>query len=169
MKNVSGKVVTIGDNISATIILNPKFYGEPAEAITPSLAFASESGMDLPGEDKIILVTGRNFGYGTVNESVLMAVQKAGVQAIIGTEFPYYVYRNGLNLGLPVFVSDSAADNCSDGDDVSIDLESGKVTNNSNGQEFQTRDRPDFIRRLMEMGGVTVFIQSIREQEEDGA
>ncbi|MBS1271046.1 MAG: 2,3-dimethylmalate dehydratase small subunit [Candidatus Marinimicrobia bacterium] len=168
MEKISGVVAIVGENVSATSILSPEYYGESAEAIDPSVVLATASEIDLSENKEIILIVGQNFGYGSVNESVLVALQKAGVQAIIGTDIPHYVYRNGLNLGLPVFVSDAAADNCSDGETVSIDMESGVITNESTGREFPSEARLDFIKRLMAMGGVTSFIQTLREQETEG-
>ncbi|MCF7803047.1 MAG: hypothetical protein K9N46_11105 [Candidatus Marinimicrobia bacterium] len=163
-QQITGHAVTIGDNISANEILSPEFYGEGEEALTPSLAFAT-SDINLSAEGEIILVTGSNFAHGSVNESVVTALQNTGAKAIVGSEFPQYFYRNALNLGLPVLVAPDAASEIKSGQTLEIDTKTGSITMIESGREYQSEERPDFITRLMEMQGVTGYIRALKSQE----
>ncbi len=57
----------------------------------------------VPGD---IIVAGRNFGCGSSREYAPQALKLVGIGAIIAPSFARIFFRNGLNLGIPLFEAD---------------------------------------------------------------
>ncbi len=69
-----------------------------------------------PGD---IIVAGRNFGCGSSREYAPQALKLVGIGAIIAPSFARIFFRNGLNLGIPLFEADLQW--LEDGSEVQLD------------------------------------------------
>ena len=56
-----------------------------------------------PGD---MIVAGRNFGCGSSRETAVTALKECGIEAIIAPSFARIFYRNAINQGLLLVVSD---------------------------------------------------------------
>lgn len=110
-----------------------------------------------PGD---IIVAEENFGCGSSREHAPMAIEGAGVSAVIAKSFARIFYRNAMNTGLPLLESDEAVDGISAGDTVEIDTDTGTITNVTTGQSFQAKPYPPFMQDLMRAGGLINYIKN---------
>ncbi len=111
-----------------------------------------------PGD---VLVAEENFGCGSSREHAPIAIKAAGVSVVIAKSFARIFYRNAINTGLPILESAEAVDGISDGDEVTVDADTGVITNETTGESWQAQPFPPFIRSIIEKGGL---IASIRER-----
>ena len=107
-------------------------------------------------EDGDYVVAGENFGGGSSREHAPLALVGAGVDAVIAQSFARIFFRNCLNLGLPVIVC-PRADEIEDGHDISVRLDSGTVRNHTTGDEYDSDSLPDFLRDLVDAGGLREY------------
>ena len=70
------------------------------------------------------------------------------------------VARNCINIGLPILECPEAVDNIKDGDIVSVNVDTGVVTNESTGKSFQAAPFPKFIQEIIACGGLVEAIKS---------
>lgn len=71
---------------------------------------------------------------------------------------PRIFYRNAINIGLPILECPEASEKIQDGDEVSIDFDSGVITNETKGETYQALPFPDFIKDIMAKGGLIAQI-----------
>jgi 3-isopropylmalate/(R)-2-methylmalate dehydratase small subunit len=109
-----------------------------------------------PGD---ILVAEENFGCGSSREHAPISIKAAGVSVIIAKSFARIFYRNAINTGLPIMEAPDAVDGIKDGDKVSVDADTGTITNETTGQAYRAQPFPPFIKDIIERGGL---VESIR-------
>ena len=83
-----------------------------------------------PGD---ILVADENFGCGSSREHAPISIKAAGICVIIAKTFARIFYRNAINTGLPIMESPEAVDGISDGDRLTVDADTGTITNETTG------------------------------------
>ena len=152
MDIIKGKTWTFGENIDTDIIIpgrylrtfNPKDLAEHVlEVERPDFTKNVQQGD--------IIVADENFGCGSSREQAPVAIQAAGVSAIIAKSFARIFYRNSINIGLPVIISDIEA---KDGDVISIDLSEGTIINETTGESETFEPFKDFMLSILEDGGL---------------
>ena len=104
-----------------------------------------------PGD---ILVAEENFGCGSSREHAPIAIKNAGVSVVIAKSFARIFYRNAINTGLPIMESPEAVDGISSGDHITVDADSGIITNETTGATFTAQPFPPFIKEIIEQGGL---------------
>ena len=107
-----------------------------------------------------IVVAGKNFGCGSSREHAPIALKGCGVSIVIAKSFARIFYRNALNIGLYILECPEAVDNIKDGDIVSVNVDTGVVTNESTGKSFQAAPFPKFIQEIIACGGLVEAIKS---------
>ena len=108
-----------------------------------------------------ILVADENFGCGSSREHAPISIKAAGVSVIIAKSFARIFYRNAINTGLPIMEAPEAVDAITGGDTVTVDADSGVITNETTGEVFQAHPFPPFIKDMIEGGGL---IESLRSK-----
>ncbi len=155
-----GNVWKFGDNIDTDLIiparcLNVSDGSELAKScfidVNPDFA------RDVSSGD--ILIAGRNFGCGSSREHAPLAIKEAGISVIIAGSFARIFYRNAFNIGLPLLESEEAGEGLSEGEQVSVDLATGEIKNIDSGKTFHAHSIPDFMRELIEAGGLVEYIK----------
>jgi len=68
-----------------------------------------------------LIIAGENFGMGSSREHAPIAIKAAGCRAVIASSFARIFFRNGINIGLPLFILKGIADQVEDGEDVEYD------------------------------------------------
>ena len=106
-----------------------------------------------------ILVAGRNFGCGSSREHAPIAIKASGISCVIAETFARIFYRNALNIGLPIFECAAAANAISAGDEVSVNLETGEITDHTTGQTFHAEPFPPFMMELISAGGLAAYLK----------
>ncbi|WP_296857255.1 homoaconitase small subunit [uncultured Methanobrevibacter sp.] len=150
--DIKGKTWTFGENIDTDVIIpgrylrtfNPQDLAEHVlEGERPDFTKNVQ-----PGD---IIVADENFGCGSSREQAPVAIKTAGVSAIIAKSFARIFYRNSINIGLPVIVSDIKAE---DGDIISVDLSKGILINETNGETKTFEPFKEFMLDILEDGGL---------------
>ena len=154
-----GKVHKYGDNVDTDVII-------PARHLNTSdhkeLASHCMEDIDTEFVKKVkrgdIMVGGENFGCGSSREHAPIAIKASGIDCVIAKTFARIFYRNAINIGLPILECPEASEKIQDGDEVSIDFDSGVITNETKGETYQALPFPDFIRDIMAKGGLIAQI-----------
>ena len=157
--NSKGTVFRYGDNVDTDVII-PARYLTTTDAA--ELARHCLEDLDATFVSRVkagdILVAGKNFGCGSSREHAPIAIKGAGVSCVIAESFARIFYRNALNIGLPILECPEAAQNIRPGDCVSIDFETGTITDETSGQTFQAEPFPPFMRELIAAGGLAAYV-----------
>ena len=106
-----------------------------------------------------VIVAGNNFGCGSSREHSPVAIKAAGISAVIAKSFARIFFRNSINIGLPVFISEDV-DKIDDGDEVEIDFKTGKIQDKTKGIILKIKPLPVFMQRIVEKGGLVDFLRS---------
>ncbi len=155
MKNIKGNAVKFGDNIDTDVILPGKWLSliDPKE-----LAKHAMEGLDSKFPEKaakgVIVVGARNFGCGSSREQAPLALKYAGVQCVLAESFARIFYRNSINIGLPVIEVKGISTATDNGDELSVDLETGKVQDLTKNKSLQGTKLPSFIMEILSDGGL---------------
>jgi 3-isopropylmalate/(R)-2-methylmalate dehydratase small subunit len=156
----AGRAVRISeDNVDTDVLYPGSFLNiEDPELMSPHLfeglnpALRDEMGPDT------ILVVGENFGTGSSREHVPLGMKAAGVSCLVGKSFARIFRRNCLNLGLPLVDCPDAVAHAETGSRIEIDLDGGTVT--VDGEPFAIVPMPDFMRRMLEAGGLIPWLHA---------
>lgn len=107
-----------------------------------------------------IMVGGANFGCGSSREHAPIAIKASGISCVIAESFARIFFRNSLNIGLPILECPEAAKDIDNGDTVSINFDTGVITNETKGREYQAAAFPQFMQELINAGGLVNYISS---------
>jgi len=160
---LSGKAIKFGDNIDTDVILPGKYLvltdpdelGKHAmEGIATDFVAKSRKGS--------IVVAGENFGQGSSREQAPVALKAAGVRCVLAGSFARIFYRNSFNIGLPVLECPGISSKVEEGDEMSIDLEEGKINDATNGLSMTANPIPDFLLTILKDGGIIEHLRRKR-------
>ncbi len=165
---VTGKAFKYGDNVDTDVIIPARYLNAPSpeelakhcmEDIDPDFTAKVQ-----PGD---IVVGGANFGCGSSREHAPIAIRACGVRCVIAASFARIFYRNAINIGFPILECPEAAAAIRNGDAVSVDFDSGKIHDETTGQDFQAAAFPAFINRIIEHDGLLPYLKARQDAEEE--
>jgi methanogen homoaconitase small subunit len=107
-----------------------------------------------PGD---VIVAEDNFGCGSSREYAPLALKRRQIGAIVANSFARIFFRNAINLGIPLFVAPDAVKALQDGDEVTLDLATGRVTRN--GAEIALPPLPEFAQEIVSAGGIVPYVR----------
>jgi len=158
-----GTVFKYGDNVDTDVII-PARYLNTQDA--KELAMHTMEDIDADYVKKVkpgdIMVGGWNFGCGSSREHAPLVIKTSGASVVIAKSFARIFYRNAINIGLPIMECEEAADAIQAGDTVSVNFDTGTITDETTGQTFQAAPFPEFIQNMIKAGGL---MNSIREKQ----
>lgn len=105
-----------------------------------------------------VIVAGNNFGCGSSREHSPVAIKAAGITAVVAKSFARIFFRNAINIGLPLYVSEDA-DRIDDGDEVEVNTETGEIRDITKGITLEAKPLPDFMQKIVEKGGLVNFLR----------
>lgn len=152
---IRAKAIAFGANIDTDVILPGPYlvHTDPRE-----LAKHAMEGLDPTFTEKVgegaIVVGGKNFGCGSSREQAPLALKYAGVKCVIAESFARIFYRNSITIGLPVLTCPGISGKVESGDELVVNLGTGKVEDVSKGLVFQATQLPDFIMEILDDGGL---------------
>ena len=147
------RVIKYGDDVNTDVIIPSKYlvHTDPQE-----LAKYAMAGLDEHFAGKVkerpILVAGRNFGCGSSREQAPVSLKYAGVKCVVAESFARIFYRNSVNVGLPVLECPKISSIVNDGDEVSVDLAKGAITDITGKAHLKAVPTPSFLLEIMEKG-----------------
>lgn len=166
MKKAEGTVIKYGDNVDTDVIIPARYLNtqDPKELASHCMEDIDTSFVTRVKEGDV-MVAGDNFGCGSSREHAPIAIKASGISCVIAATFARIFYRNSINIGLPIMECPEASREIKEGDDVSIDFDSGVITDNTTGKTFQAAPFPAFIQEIIAEGGLLNSIKN--KQKED--
>ncbi len=154
MSVITAKVWKFGDNIDTDLIIAARYLNtsEPSELAKHAMEDADPDFVKKLNKGDVI-VAGENFGCGSSREHAPIALKAAGVSAVVAKSFARIFYRNAFNMGLPIFEL-KEADEIDEGDEIKIDLDSGKIENLTKNKIYNFTPIPPFMQELIASGGL---------------
>ena len=158
MSVLRGKVHRDGENVNTDVIIPARYLTttEVAELAAHCMEDI-DAGFVAKVQKGDIMVAGGNFGCGSSREHAPLAIKGAGISCVIAGSFARIFFRNAINVGLPVLVCPKAAAEAKNGDELSIDLGSGRVENVTQGREYQAEPFPEFLQDIVAAGGLVAY------------
>ena len=149
------KVYKYPDNVDTDVIIPARYLNAPDEKSLASHCMedidAAFAGSVEPGD---VVVAGANFGCGSSREHAPLALKACGVKCVIAASFARIFYRNAINIGFPILECPEAAAATQPGDKVTVDFQTGVITDETQGKTFQAAPFPPFINGIIESGGL---------------
>ena len=153
--NAKGRVHKFGDNVDTDVIIPARYLNTASHK---ELAAHCMEDIDAEFVNKVeqgdIMVAEKNFGCGSSREHAPIAIKASGISCVIASTFARIFYRNSINIGLPILECDDAAREISDGDIVSVNFDTGVITDETTGKTYQAEPFPDFIQNIISKGGL---------------
>jgi 3-isopropylmalate/(R)-2-methylmalate dehydratase small subunit len=106
-----------------------------------------------------VIVGGQNFGCGSSREHAPIAIKGSGAKCIIARSYARIFFRNCINIGLPILECPQAVDDITEGDDIDVDLATGKISNRTSGHQYQAQALPEFVLKIADAGGIVNFLK----------
>lgn len=157
----NGSVFKYGDNVDTDVIIPARYLNssDPAELAEHCMEDIDQDFMKKVKKNDII-VANKNFGCGSSREHAPIAIKAAGISCVIAETFARIFYRNAINIGLPIIECPEAAKGIEAGDEVSVDFDSGIITNQTKGTQFQGQAFPEFMQKIIAAEGLINYINS---------
>ena len=159
--NAHGTVLKYGDHVDTDVIIPARYLAsqDPKELASHCMEDLDKNFTQRvkPGD---IMVAGWNFGCGSSREHAPIAIKASGVSCVIAKTFARIFYRNAINIGLAILECEAASDGIAEGDEVSVDFDTGVITNLTKGETYQAEPFPEFIKDMIQKGGLMASIQA---------
>ena len=159
--NAHGTAHKYGDHVDTDVIIPARYINTQSHK---ELAAHCMEDIDRdfhtknrPGD---IMVAGLNFGCGSSREHAPIAIKAAGVSCVIAKNFARIFYRNAINIGMPILECPAASEGIGDGDEVSVDFDTGVITNITKNETYQAEPFPPFIREMIAKGGLMASLRA---------
>ena len=159
--NAHGTVHTYGDHVDTDVIIPARYL---ASQNHQELASHCMEDIDKTFVTKVkdgdIMVAGVNFGCGSSREHAPNAIKASGISCVIAANFARIFYRNAINIGLAILECPAASAGIDDGDEVSVDFDTGVITNVTTGETYQAEPFPPFIKDMIAKGGLMASLKA---------
>ncbi|MCR5120116.1 MAG: 3-isopropylmalate dehydratase small subunit [Lachnospiraceae bacterium] len=154
-----GRVFKYGDNVDTDVIIPARYLNssDPKELATHCMEDIDKDFVNNVAQGDI-MVANKNFGCGSSREHAPIAIKAAGISCVIAETFARIFYRNSINIGLPIIECPEAAKEINAGDEVSIDFDSGVITDNTTGKSYKGQAFPEFMQKIIQANGLINYI-----------
>ena len=160
MSKITGKVWNFGANIDTDVIIAARYLNSSDPEHLAKYVM-EDADPEFPKKLKKgdIIVAGENFGCGSSREHAPIALKAAGVAAVVAPSFARIFYRNAFNMGLPIFELPESLE-IKEGEEISIDLDNGEITNNTTKKTYKFIPIPPFMQELIAAGGLINYAKA---------
>jgi 3-isopropylmalate/(R)-2-methylmalate dehydratase small subunit len=157
---IKGNVIKYGNNVDTDVIIPARYLNssDPKELAAHCMEDLDKTFLNRvqPGD---IMAAGRNFGCGSSREHAPIALKASGISCIIAETFARIFFRNSVNIGLPILECPEAAQDIADGDQVSVDVSTGRIENLTTGKTYQAAPFPEFMQEIMKADGLINYVR----------
>jgi 3-isopropylmalate/(R)-2-methylmalate dehydratase small subunit len=158
---VNGSVFKYGDNVDTDVIIPARYLNTSDKR---ELAAHCMEDIDSTFVDRVktgdIIVAGENFGCGSSREHAPIAIKESGISCVIAKSFARIFYRNAINIGLAIVESADAVNGIANGDNVSVNFDTGEVTDNTNNTHYTAKPFPVFLQGIITSGGLMPYLKT---------
>ena len=158
--NTKGKVFKYPDNVDTDVII-PARYLNTADANELAKHCMEDIDTEFVKNVKAgdIMVAGWNFGCGSSREHAPLVIKTCGTGCVIAKSFARIFYRNAINIGLAILECPEACDEINADDEVSVDFDTGVITDVTTGKTYKAEPFPPFIQNIIKKGGLLVSLK----------
>ena len=161
MKQANGTAIKYGDNVDTDVIIPARYLNssDPNE-----LAMHCMEDIDKDFLKKMkkgdIIVASKNFGCGSSREHAPIAIKACGISCVIAETFARIFYRNAINIGLPIIECKEAVAGIEEGDQVTVNYDTGIIENITKGIKFKGQPFPEFMQKIILSEGLINYINA---------
>jgi 3-isopropylmalate/(R)-2-methylmalate dehydratase small subunit len=180
-QTISGKAYVLGDNIDTDQIIpaqyltfNPAIaeeywmFGKFAlSSVPPSQSGLPKGHMPFHTDDEFvspykIVIAGKNFGCGSSREHAPIALDAAGIEAVVAEFYARIFYRNAINGGylIPFESAQRLCDKICTGDELRIDVAGGVLHNLTTNDHWQLKALGE-VAPILEAGGLFSYARKV--------
>ena len=160
--NTQGKAFKYPDNVDTDVIIPARYLNTPN---ANELAKHCMEDIDVDFVNRVrpgdVMVAGWNFGCGSSREHAPLVIKTCGTGCVIAKSFARIFYRNAINIGLPILECEAAAEEIQAGDEVSVDFDTGVITDHTTGRTYQAEPFPEFIQNIIKKGGLLASLKEM--------
>ena len=157
---VQSKVIKYGDHVDTDVIIPARYLNTTDHAELASHCMEDiDKDFKAKSQTRKIIVAGRNFGCGSSREHAPIAIKASGISVVIADSFARIFYRNSIDIGLPIIECPAAAAAIADGDEVSVDMDSGVICDVTTGEAFTAAPLPPFVQEIVRCGGIANYVK----------
>jgi 3-isopropylmalate/(R)-2-methylmalate dehydratase small subunit len=158
---MEGKVWKFGDDIDTDAIIPGRYLimNTPEELAQHTFGGVRPDFAQSVQENDII-VAGNNFGCGSSREHAPLALKGSKISCVIAKSFARIFFRNAINIGVPMLEC-AQTDEIDEGETLEVDIASGIIKNITKGQQYQATALPDFVRSIVDAGGLKEYTRQL--------
>jgi 3-isopropylmalate/(R)-2-methylmalate dehydratase small subunit len=178
---ITGKVYVLGDNVDTDQIIpaqyltfNPavpeeyRMFGKYAlSSVPPSQSGLPKGHVPFHTDDEFlspysIIVAGKNFGCGSSREHAPIALNAAGIKAVVAEFYARIFFRNSVNGGylIPFECTDRLCEKVCTGDELHIDVAKSLLRNLTTREEWKLKPLGE-VAPILEAGGVFEYARKV--------
>jgi 3-isopropylmalate/(R)-2-methylmalate dehydratase small subunit len=186
---ITGKAYVLGDNVDTDQIIpaqyltfNPavpeeyRMFGKYAlSSVPPSQSGLPKGHVPFHTDDEFlspysIIVAGRNFGCGSSREHAPIALNAAGIKAVVAEFYARIFFRNSVNGGylIPFECTDRLCEKVCTGDELHIDVVRSLLRNLTTREEWKLKPLGE-VAPILEAGGVFEYARKVGMLKTDTA
>lgn len=143
-----------GDNIPTDRIVRTDLIFRPFSEILKHVLETCNPEFPLKVKPGDIVVAGKHFGQSSGRAIAAKALKQTGIGCVIAESFARTFYRNGFEIGMPALECPGITAQVSDGDILLVEIDSGRIVNETTGRELQARPTPPFLLDMLKAGGL---------------
>src|SRR5918912_987668 len=178
---ITGKAYVLGDNVDTDQIIpaqyltfNPAIPEEyrqfgkyalssvpPAQAGLPQGHVPFHTADEFVSDYKVI-VGGKNFGCGSSREHAPIALDAAGIEAVVAEFYARIFFRNAVNGGylVPFECVDRLCEKVCTGDELRLDVGEGGLHDLTRGERYALKPLGE-VAPILEAGGVFPYARKV--------
>jgi 3-isopropylmalate/(R)-2-methylmalate dehydratase small subunit len=179
---ITGKAYVLGDNVDTDQIIpahyltfNPsipeeyRMFGKYALSGVPAAQGGLPKG-HVPfhdaGDEFVapykIVIAGKNFGCGSSREHAPIALDAAGIEAVVAEFYARIFFRNSVNGGylVPFESEERLCDRVCTGDELKIDVAAGVLQNLTTGETYRLKPLGE-VAPILDAGGIFPYAQKV--------
>jgi len=155
---LKGRVWKFRDNISTDDIAPGRYFH--LRSNLPELAKHALEGENAVFASRVkagdFIAAGENFGLGSSREHAPAILKLLGVRAILAPSFARIFFRNAINLGIPLLITETAS--IDEGDELEVNLTTGEIKNLTRDSVLKTQKIPPFMLEILKAGGLISYL-----------
>jgi 3-isopropylmalate/(R)-2-methylmalate dehydratase small subunit len=178
---ITGRAYVLGDNVDTDQIIpaqyltfNPSIpeeyrqFGKYAlSSVPPSQAGLPKGHVPFHTKDEFVsdyklIVAGKNFGCGSSREHAPIALDAAGIAAVVAEFYARIFFRNAVNGGylVPFESAGRLCDRVCTGDELRLDVAGGLLHNLTTGEQYALKPLGE-VAPILEAGGVFPYARKV--------
>src|SRR5579862_845642 len=133
-----GRIWKLGDNVNTDVIIPGRYNVTTDRAQLAKYCLCEvlpDFAPNVQADD--VVIAGHNFGCGSSREHAPSSILGCNIKVVIARSFARIFYRNAVNIGLPVLICEEAVLASEDGQQLDVDLSTGRIHNLTTDQVFQ--------------------------------